>query len=138
MRHLATGSVGWASLSYVVADTGSSGGGGSTSGLQLCWDTSFNWTACAPEWIAQTIYEASLRWGVPYWAMMGIASCESAYDPYAQIGSVYGLYQFKLDTLAWISPGASPWSVSDSANAAAKLLAYGYSSMFDCAWRIGY
>jgi hypothetical protein len=141
LTDLTTGTTGWASLSYLVVYSGGSGGTSSGgSGLQLCWDTSFNWTACAPAWIAQTIAAAAIRWGVPYWAMMGIAACESGFDPnaYNSSSGVSGIFQFQPSTMAWIYPGGNVWSVSDSANAAAKLLAYGYSSMFDCAWRIGY
>lgn len=140
VRYLATGQVGWAFLSYF--SQASTGGGGTTTtpSLQLCWDTSFHWTACAPLWIAQQIWAASQDWGVPYWALMGIASCESGFDPnaYNPASGVSGIYQFQPSTMAWIYPGGTVWSVHDSAYAAAKLLAWGYSSMFDCARRIGY
>jgi hypothetical protein len=98
---------------------------------------------CAPYWIAETIYNAAIRWGVPYWALMGISSCESGYDPYVvnYAGGAYdppsGIFQIRPSTMAWIY-GGSVFSVYDSANAAGKLLAYNYSYMFDCAWRIGY
>lgn len=140
LRDTVTGTVGWASLSYLVPAGGSGGGSGSNPGLQLCWDSSFGVTYCAPLWIAQQIYAAATAWGVPYWAMMGIASCESGFDPnaYNPASGVSGIYQFQPSTMAWIYPGGNVWSVHDSAYAAAKLLAWGYRSMFDCAWRIGY
>jgi uncharacterized protein YraI len=135
-----SGRTGWASLTYLVPAGGSSGGTTSTPSLQLCWDTSFNWTACAPYWIAQTIYNAALRWGAPYWALMGIAACESGFDPnaYNSSSGVSGIFQFQPSTMAWIYPGGNVWSVYDSANAAAKMLSMGLSSHFDCSWRIGY
>jgi hypothetical protein len=138
LRVLSSGQVGWAWLwnfhqsSYVPPAPQPS--------LQLCWDSSFGVTYCAPYWIAQTIYDAAVRWGAPYWALMGIASCESGFNPnaYNPYSGVSGLFQFQPSTMAWIYPGGSVWSVYDSANAAAKMLAMGLSSHFDCAWRIGY
>jgi uncharacterized protein YraI len=48
VRHLATGSVGWASLTYVVADSGGSGSG-STSGLSRCYPNTWGQTFCAAD-----------------------------------------------------------------------------------------
>ena len=137
LTDLTTGTTGWAALAYLKEYTPPPPPAPS---LQLCWDTAFNWTACAEPWIAQAIYEASRYYGVPFWAMMGIASCESAFRPWIvnQSSGVIGLYQFQPSTFYWMSPGANIWSVYDQAYTAAKMLARGMSSHFDCAWRIGY
>lgn len=142
---LATGQVGWMwrwnfhASSYMPPDGGSASG--SASGLTLCYDTSFNWTACAPEWIAEIIYAAAHAYGIgPFW-LMSIAACESGFDPnawaYSPPDNVYGLFQFRPSTMAWIYPGGNVWSVSDSSYAAAKLLTID-PAQFDCSWRIGY
>lgn len=142
LTDLVTGVTGWSSLTYLVAYSApASGGGGGSSGVALCWDTTFNWTACAPQWIANEIVAAADYYGVPRWAMMQIAACESAFDPnawaYSPPDNVYGLYQFRPSTMAWVYPGGNVWSVHDSAWAAARLLTIA-PAQFDCAHRIGY
>lgn len=138
VRHLATGSVGWASLTYVVADSGSSGSGGSTSGLQLCFPNTWGQTFCAAQWIADTAYAAARYWGASYWWLMSIASCESNFDPsaYAPSTGVSGIMQFLPSTMEWISPGSNPWSVSDSMYVAAHMYVMGLAYHWDCNWRI--
>jgi soluble lytic murein transglycosylase-like protein len=95
---------------------------------------------CAPQWIADVIVAAADYYGVPRWAMMQIAACESAFDPgaYNPASGVSGLYQFQPATLQWIAPGANIWSASDNAYAAGRLISRGYAYMIDCAYRVGY
>jgi hypothetical protein len=139
VRHLATGSIGWASLSYVVPESGSSSGsGGSTSGLTHCYPNTWGQTFCAADWIAQTAYAAAQYWSASYWWLMSIASCESNFDPGAYNGltGVSGIMQFLPSTMEWISPGASPWSVSDSMYTAAHMYVMGLAYMWDCNHRL--
>jgi hypothetical protein len=126
---------GWAWLAYLVPAGGS---GGTTSGLQHCFANTWGQTFCAPDWIAQTAYAAARYWGASYWWLMSIASCESNFDPnaYNSYSGVSGIMQFQPSTMQWISPGASPWSVSDSMYTAAHMYILGLAYHWDCNHRI--
>jgi hypothetical protein len=130
-----TGRTGWAWLAYLVPAGGS---GGTTSGLQHCFANTWGQTFCAPDWIAQTAYAAARYWGASYWWLMSIASCESNFDPnaYNSYSGVSGIMQFQPSTMQWISPGASPWSVSDSMYTAAHMYILGLAYHWDCNHRI--
>jgi hypothetical protein len=141
MRDTRNGIVGWSWLAYFApaGGTSTSGGGGSTGGLQSCWPTTFGETACAPEWIKAALWSAAQYYGASYWWLGAIAACESSFNPGAvnPYSGVIGLFQFRESTFYWISPGANIWNVYDQAYTAAHMYAMGLQWMWDCNWRIG-
>jgi hypothetical protein len=144
LKVLSTGQIGWAWLwnfhasSYVPPAPAPPPSSGDGSGLPRCYPNTWGQTFCAADWIAQTAYAAAQYWGASYWWLMSIASCESNFDPgaYNPATGVSGIMQFLPSTMEWISPGASPWSVSDSMYTAAHMYVLGMQSAWDCNHRI--
>lgn len=138
VRHLATGSVGWAFLTYVVADSApATGGGGSTSGLPRCYPNSWGQVFCASEDEANAAWSAAVHWGASYWWLMSIASCESNFYQFAYNGitGVSGILQFLPSTFYGFG-GSNLWSYWEQFYVAARMYVQGYAWMWDCNWRI--
>lgn len=129
VRHLATGSVGWASLTYVVADSGPASGG---SGF--CMTNYFGEYSCASPNIADAIRYWFGQYGIGAWWGFATASCESSFDLYAYnpASGVTGLFQFQPSTF-WAWGGHDLYDPWDQSRIAAKMFANGAGDQFYCA-----
>jgi hypothetical protein len=138
LRDRVTGTVGWASLTYLVAY---SGGGGSTSGggSGYCMTNYWNEWVCASADIANAIRYWAGQYGLGTWGLFGTAACESSFHIYAvnSTSGVSGLFQFEPDTFySW--GGSDLWDPWNQAHIAAKMFAAGEARQFYCAQLIGY
>lgn len=95
--------------------------------LQTCFWNYWGRTVCAPYWIALEFYNAARYYGASYWMLMSVGACESDLSPNAyNAAGPTGIMQFYWSTIQGFGwPGASPWSVHDSAWVAAKMFAQG-------------
>lgn len=135
-----TGNTGWAWLAYLVPAGGSSGSTpAAPSGLQRCFFNYWGQTPCAADWVAQTIYNAAVRYGASYWALMSVAACESDFVIYAYNGGgpVYGIFQFRWETFYGNGGWDGIYSVYAQADVAARMFARGLAWQWDCANRMG-
>ncbi len=83
------------------------------------------------------ISAASARWGVSYWWLLRVASCESGLNPGAYNRSgASGLFQFMPGTYwsyaALIGEGRSYWNPYASANVAAYMFSRGLAYEWSC------
>lgn len=103
--------------------------------MKRCYDTTFNYTVCAPDWISEAITHEAKRYGVERNLMMRIAACESDFKP-TTIGAAgeIGIFQWMPGT--WDSSNTvgdihDSWNQSTNA---ARFISLGHGHLWTC-WR---
>lgn len=103
--------------------------------MKRCYDTTFGYTVCAPDWISEAITHEAKRYKVPRNLLMQIAACESDFKPQT-LGAAgeIGIFQWLPST--WNSPGVvgdihDTWNQTTNA---AKFISQGYAYWWTC-WR---
>lgn len=103
--------------------------------MKRCYDTTFNYTACAPDWISEAITHEAKRYKVPRNLMMQVAACESDFKP-TTLGAAgeIGIFQWMPST--WNSSNTvgdihDSWNQSTNA---ARFISLGHGNLWTC-WR---
>ncbi len=87
--------------------------------------------------VHDAIYKAAQHWGVSYWYLVRLATCESGLNPGAYNPSgASGLFQFMPSTYAAyaarIGEGGSLWNAYSNANVAAYMISQGQAYQWTC------
>jgi hypothetical protein len=139
VRHLASGTVGWAWLDFVVADAGSSAGGTGGGSGAICLTNYWREAICSSSDVGNAIRYWAGQYGIGWWWLGATAACESSFNVYAfnPISGVTGLFQFEPSTF-WAWGGVDLYDPWDQSRIAAKMFAAGEARQYFCAILIGY
>lgn len=119
---------GWAQISVLARGSDK---------LKRCYDTTFRYTACAPDWISQAITSSAARYGVDRDLMMRIAACESSFLP-TSVGTVgeIGIFQWRPETWESSNTVGTIHDTWDQSTNTARFLSVGLGRLWTCYRRI--
>lgn len=135
VQHLATGNIGWASMTYIVAASSAP----ASSGSGYCMTNYWREFVCASANVANAIRYWANYYGVGQWWLFAVAACESSFNPgaYNSSSGVSGLFQFMPSTF-WAYGGHDLWDPWDQSRVAAYMFSRGLAFHWHCARLLGY